>query len=228
MNELLASLVRRIRHRRYLGKEPATVFQHIYAENAWQGSESISGRGSGLDQTERLRAELPNIFKSLSIKTLLDVPCGDFNWMQQVVPMVDGLKYIGGDIVEKLVVNNTEKYSSDNVTFLQIDLASDTLPQADLLFCRDCLVHLSFDVIDMILKNIMQSRVGFVALTTFSDHGRARDIRTGNWRPLNLELAPFNFPEPLIRLNEGCTEADGSLADKCVGIWRREDIRRIS
>ena len=228
MPTLIDKVLRRLRHRMYVGREPATVFGRIYADNAWQGSELVSGRGSDLDQTASLRANLPAALSSLSIGTLLDVPCGDFNWMRHVVESFPSLTYLGGDIVPDLVARNQSLHATDRVAFDVLDLATSTLPPADMLFCRDCLVHLSFDVIGSVIENIRRSPMKYVALTTFTGRTENIAICTGEWRPLNLELAPFCFPKPLALLNEGCTEENGTLADKCIGIWSIEDIRSLA
>jgi hypothetical protein len=47
---------------------------------------------------------------------------------------------------------------------------------------------------------------------------------TGDWRPLNLERPPFNFPPPAELLAEGCTEAEGRFLDKCLGLWAIKDL----
>jgi hypothetical protein len=41
------------------------------------------------------------LLRQFEIHSLLDLPCGDFNWMQHVD--LQGIKYTGGDIVEALV-----------------------------------------------------------------------------------------------------------------------------
>ena len=43
--------------------------------------------------------------KKFKIKRLFDAPCGDFNWMPQVLKGVE-VDYIGSDIVEDLIVKN--------------------------------------------------------------------------------------------------------------------------
>ena len=45
------------------------------------------------------------------------------------------------------------------------------------------------------------------------------------WRPLNLELSPFDFPKPLKIINEKCTEYNGIYADKSLGLWLLDDIK---
>jgi hypothetical protein len=72
-------------------------FERIYSTNLWSDSESRSGVGSRLDSTRVLRAELPLALRQLEARALLDVPCGDFTWMEQVD--LSGIEYIGGDIV---------------------------------------------------------------------------------------------------------------------------------
>ena len=74
-------------------------FTKIYEINYWEGSESRSGPGSTVDGTTNLRRYLPTLFDEFSIRTVLDAPCGDFNWMKIVTEDCD-IHYIGGDIVE--------------------------------------------------------------------------------------------------------------------------------
>ena len=42
------------------------------------------------------------------IRSILDLACGDFNWMSQVLKNVD-VDYIGSDIVEDLIISNRKK-----------------------------------------------------------------------------------------------------------------------
>lgn len=38
------------------------------------------------------------MLKKYSIKSILDIPCGDFSWMKKIE--LDGIEYIGADIVK--------------------------------------------------------------------------------------------------------------------------------
>jgi hypothetical protein len=221
---------RRSRWRTTLGsvpvksKVPASmpqIFTEIFERNVWLGDESRSGQGSDMTQTEIVRSALPDLIRRFGIKTMLDVPCGDFNWMKTVDLDVD---YIGGDIVPALIENNNRQYASPARCFRVLNVCRDELPAVDLLFCRDLLVHLSFDDARRALGNIRRSGSRYLLTTTFSDRHGNDEIQTGQWRPLNLRLAPFNLPEPLVIINERCTEWDGAWADKCLGFWRLADI----
>ena len=71
-------------------------FERIYSTNLWSDPDSRSGVGSTIDSTAVVRAELPLALRQLDARVLLDVPCGDFAWMEQVD--LTGIEYIGGDI----------------------------------------------------------------------------------------------------------------------------------
>src|SRR5262249_783583 len=72
------------------------IFTEIFERNIWLGDESRSGLGSGIVQTEIVRRALPELVRKFAVRSMLDVPCGDFNWMKSVD--LD-LIYIGCDIV---------------------------------------------------------------------------------------------------------------------------------
>lgn len=50
------------------------------------------------------------------------------------------------------------------------------------------------------------------------------DIQTGYWRPINLGKAPFFFPKPLFLLHEAGGGAQGSYADKSLGLWEIDSL----
>jgi hypothetical protein len=100
---------------------------------------------------------------------VLDLPCGDFSWMN-IVDLTN-VHYTGADIVEPLISANNERYAQgDSVKFLKLDLIRDTLPKCDLIINRDCLVHLSFDDIRSAIRNIKNSGSKFILSTTFIRH----------------------------------------------------------
>jgi len=201
-----------------LAKHFATAedrFKHIYETNHWDEAESVSGPGSTLEETEPIRREFPALLAELGASSLLDLPCGDFHWMQHTD--LSGVRYIGGDLVGDLIECNQEKHSCDGVEFQKIDLVNDTLPAVDVILCRDCLVHLSFADAQAALSNIARSGAGWLLATSFPSVTRNDDIVTGQWRPINLTLPPFNLPEPEQVIGENCTESE--FADKNLSLW---------
>jgi len=206
-----------------MGKTIKDRFTRIFKTNGFEGDESISGPGSNLIQTERLVRFLPELFRDLHIKRFLDAPCGDFHWMSKV--NLDQVNYLGLDIVKELVDQNRKNYESESIDFQACDIINENLPNAELLLCRDCLVHLSFDNIMKFVSNFKSSSCEYLLTTTFPTRTTNIDIKEGvGWRPLNLEISPIRFPEPILLFNEGCTENDGTYHDKSLGLWHRDSL----
>jgi glycosyltransferase involved in cell wall biosynthesis len=198
-------------------------FSEVYAKNVFGGEESRSGAGSDLSQTEVIRSEIPSILRKYGIRAALDAPCGDWYWMQHVDLGID--RYIGVDIVDALIEKNRTLFGRDGVEFASVDLSKDELPSVDLIFSRDCLVHLSYADALKILRNFKASGARYLLTTTFTDRDSNEDLGEGFWRPLNMQLAPFNFPAPLELVNEKCTEGGNAFGDKSIGLWRFDDLK---
>lgn len=194
-------------------------FTHIYDVNAWKDEESRSGAGSNLRATRELRAALPGLMADLGATRLLDAPCGDYHWFRHVDrdPPFD---YVGGDIVQKLIDANRQSYGSADTTFVHLDITQDELPEADLWMCRDCMIHLSFDMTEQALRNFANSDIDYLLATTHCEVTENIDIPTGHCRMINLELPPYNLPPPVRYV------ADDDVADtgKSLGLWRRSQV----
>lgn len=198
------------------------AFRHAYLTNHWNGADSPSGPGASLDQTAAIRRSLPELCRRLAVRTLLDLPCGDCSWMTRID--LGAVRYIGADLLPEVIEAAARQHSHPRREFQVLDLLSSPLPAADLVLCRDCLVHLSFADIGRVVANLRRNPVTYLLTTTFPEQRVNEDIRTGDWRPLNLEIAPFNWPRPQYVLNEECTEANGLFADKSLGLWRLDAL----
>ena len=207
-------------------QDRARRFQRIFDENSWGNSESISGEGSNLERTKVVRAKLPGLLARHGVRSILDAPCGDFYWMKEVD--LGSVEYIGADIVPEIIACDVEWYSAPRRRFVLCDLVSDPLPKADLILCRDCLVHLPYADTRKAIDNFRKSGAVWLLTTTFTDRNENRDIELGDWRPVNLERAPYNFPSPVDVINEESDEVDeelGAFPDKSLGLWRLADLR---
>lgn len=237
----VASAYREHTVRRALSKKtPESLFTEYYESNEWGGCTSRSGPGSELEVTAGFRDRLPVIWRQLSAYSILDIPCGDFVWMRNVD--LAGFSYLGVDVVAPVIERNIRDYARDGVAFRRIDLVNEPLPRADLIFCRDCLVHFSFEDTKRALANIRASGATWLMTTQFPETRANVDIVTGQWRPLNFFLPPFNFPVPHMMLQEISEPAFQTLQkrwrlsspaqaallaqwrDKSIAIWRVSDL----
>ena len=217
-SRLKANTVKMIKQYLYRLMPVKWRFTRIYHKGGWGCAESVSGRGSTLEVTESVRKELPALLANLNIRSVLDAPCGDFQWMRELLKEAPvELNYIGADIVSPLV-NSLQKYKSKNVNFIVADIINDELPAVDLVFCRDCFIHFSERDIRKAISNFKKIGARFLVTNSFSDIDRYDDIDTGQWRQLNLELSPFNFPPPIFKISESGTNG------KFLGVWELDKL----
>lgn len=135
------------------------------------------------------------------------------------------VSYVGGDLVPEIVEQNRRRHGAADRAFLELDVTTSDLPAADLLLCRDCLVHLSNNDVGAALANVARSEIRWLLTTTFPAESRNVDIVTGDWRPIDLTKPPFNLPQPVELLNEECTEQGGAFADKSLALWPVSSLR---
>lgn len=184
--------------------------------NLWKSKISVSGLGSEVENNAYIIEELPRLFKKYNIKSVLDLPCGDFNWMKNID--LDSINYTGADIVEELIEDNKGKFP--NYNFTTLNLAKDDLPTCDLLLVRDCFIHLSNRTVFECINNIRKSQVKYLLTTSFIKNENT-DIADGEWRRINLLLKPFSFT-PILMINELSNEPRAE--DKFLALFRVEDL----
>ena len=199
--------------------DPKTAFTIIYRENVWGSRESISGNGSTLASTEAFRAEFAALLGELGVRSILDAPCGDFNWMR-LVALPSGTRYIGADIVDEIITRCRARHASPEREFVVLDIIRDDHPTADLWLCRDALIHLSNADALSALTRFVGSGTKFCLITTRPDVARNRDIPTGLTRPVNLTAAPFLLPPPRRMLSDRPVRE----RPRMLGLWTRQEV----
>ena len=191
------------------------AFGEIYAANLWGSAESRSGAGSSVEGTADLRTLLARLIRHRDVRVLLDAPCGDFNWMCHVD--LGPAHYIGADVVDELIASNRRSFGTASREFIAADVVSDRLPQADLVLCRHLLIHLSLGQGIAALENFRRTGARYLLTTTNPTLGRNREIvRTGAFRPVNMERPPFALRPPL----EILPDPQGAGDPTVLGLYR--------
>tara|TARA_B100000427_G_scaffold144586_1_gene120338 strand:+ start:4787 stop:5221 length:435 start_codon:yes stop_codon:yes gene_type:complete len=134
------------------------------------------------------------------------------------------IKYIGADIVPEIIKKN-KKLKLKGYQFLTLNIIKDSLPDVDLMLCRDCLTHLSYESIHQFLNNLSKTKIKYLLTTSYINNQENKDIVTGNWRKLNFQKFPFNFPNPIDQLNEKCP-LNGS-EDKSLLLWEVTQLKYL-
>jgi len=189
-------------------------FTDIYNNNSWRSKESKSGGGAELVTTVAIRAWLPQIIQEEGITSILDVGCGDFNWMREVTLKIP---YFGVDLVHELIQRNIALYGSifpPTKLFAVADATKDTLPKADLVMCRCVLYHLSYANIEKALTNMKKAAGRFLLITNSISKQENRDMTDGGYRRLNFLKPPFDFEVPYRIFRENETNKEEMLLYK--------------
>lgn len=194
------------------------VFTNIFKKNWWNNDESRSGWGAELKRTESIRINLADFARRHALGSLLDAPCGDYNWMQHVEWPAD-FKYVGGDIVHDLIVENRANHPG--IEFMELDVLKDPLPRVDAWLARDLMIHFPDQAIWAALEQFRRSQISYLLATTYPNARENTDIKFGQVRHINLCAPPFSLPPPLEILRED----DDPVTGRIIGVWRRTDLQ---
>ena len=179
------------------------------ARKQWGGN----GSGSTNENTEALRVGLTAMLKELDIESVLDIGCGTYGWMADVVAESE-VDYVGVDVAVEAIEWNKREYP--DLAFETIQTVDDDLPEVDLVIVRDVIAHLSNEHVRRLLLNVKKSGAKFILVTTFPRTVRNQDCQDGRYRPLKLTLFPFKLPEP-----------DRALEDsenKVMALWSTDQL----
>jgi len=184
------------------------IFTNIYKNFGFgYTKETRSGPGSILKDTVNIRMFIVGLIQAKKIKTVVDIPCGDLNWISPITYLFEDYK--GCDIVPECISDNIKHYPE--LDFRCLNIIQDTIPEADLLIVRDILGHLPLNDARKALKNILSSGCRILLSTTWAKQNynltwspclpgdvdrQNQDIDYGGWYPVNLMAAPFSLPMP--------------------------------
>ena len=121
----------------------AEEWNNIYKENGFYGKGS--GPGSRAQNNKKLIQWLQTFIVNNNIRSIVDIGCGDLQWMPLLLEQFTGpetINYTGIDCTEILINSHQEKYT--NHTFICKDIFSDDFEHGgeyDLLLCKDVLQH---------------------------------------------------------------------------------------
>ena len=182
------------------------VFEKIYHERLWGGSESDEGfySGQGSHKPEIVEPYIKKvkefIMQNNDIKTAADLGCGDFNIGSKLFNLFE--LYYAIDVSPSIIKQNKTKYKNKKIKFLCSDITCENLPEADIVFIRQVLQHLSNDDIHWFLSNLNQKyKYLLVTETVYKTDNFIpnKDINTGpsvryqKKSGVDLTKQPFNL-----------------------------------
>ncbi|HQU09178.1 MAG TPA: class I SAM-dependent methyltransferase [Opitutales bacterium] len=171
------------------------VFSRIYASHEWnQGSSP----GSHPLNTVQYRSLLQSFFYDSTIKTIVDLGCGDWQIMN-LIDIPKNKQYIGLDVVDSVINENKKRYKAPNVNFTLTSGLLDDLPVGDLLVVKDVLQHWSLKHIELFINQVLPRYPKTLLTHSYKSYipscqaNYNKDIPTGGYRPIDLADAPFDL-----------------------------------
>lgn len=188
-------------HRETVPKLSPTLesrFSEVFKNNIWGDDETFSGPGSRRDSLS-VSVAIEALHKAISdqrIRSISDIPCGDFNWMPELLSGYPSVRYHGFDIVQAIVTRNSDRHPS--FKFEVLDVTSDEPPKADLVFCKDLVNHLTYRDVLRLLRNVKRSKSKYLLMSNNFGHENSEldSNEGGHSRFLDVVAAPLSLPAP--------------------------------
>ena len=225
------------RYYKHLDRLGGETLEHFQLAN-----RSDSGEGSTAGNTVGVRDALPVLLALLGVETIVDVPCGDFNYMKDVVmsnATPSGIRYVGLDLVAPLIKRLQMSFGSapragqgaqqadsraPHISFMTFDLSIGLLWPADLVIIRDLLFHFDERRVLDILDRVDASGSRYLLATTYAHNTNARFSAKfvpgrgfKSFAPWNLQGPPFHLGEPLLSIGN---DGNPHRVVRVMALWR--------
>lgn len=181
---------------KYILKTIMKYFKTVYSENLWNNSESVSGEGSTIKCSGPYILFLQNFVKEKSIKSILDLGCGDFNLMRHFD--FTGINYLGIDLIEPLIDKNNQTYKSNNIRF-ECGIIHDYgfTDHYDLILCKDVLQHWSNHSVQQFLKLLKNYNYSILtndySNNNYNNKTHNVNILDSEYTVVDLTAEPYNL-----------------------------------
>jgi hypothetical protein len=136
---------------------------------------------------------------------IVDLGCGDFTIGEKLLQSLNGVGYIGCDIVPELIAFNQKHFLINKIKFQTLDIVRDVLPKGHVCLIRQVFQHLSNAEISTVLSKLTRYKYVYVTegqpITREGlpnpDKRAGADVRfdwrTGRGRGVELDQPPWNL-----------------------------------
>jgi len=195
------------------------LFENIYKNNIWNENSSYipkSGPGSSLEYTKSIRNFLNYFIDKNEIKSVVDLGCGDLNWIKYTKAFM--IDYTGIDISESLINEHKNNYPAKK--FYNKDIVKEDIPEADLIIIRDVVFLMkNKDILDL-FENI-KHKFKYLLITSCNNiNNKEEHNNIYHFSEVNLEIEPFN------KFN-GQIVADESHSNRKVYLFNHNEFYNI-
>lgn len=138
------------------------IFSEVYQKGLWGKSKDPSQlyySGSGSHDENITSVYIEKVFEFLDgfcdVPDVVDLGCGDFSIGSKIRQYCNN--YVACDIVPQLIEYNRKKHKDLNVDFRILNIITDPLPIAEVVFVRQVFQHLSNEQIQKLIPKLQAS-----------------------------------------------------------------------
>mmetsp|Transcript_24907 Transcript_24907/g.51613 ORF Transcript_24907/g.51613 Transcript_24907/m.51613 type:complete len:377 (+) Transcript_24907:129-1259(+) len=240
---------------------PMKAPSDFYGDARWPPKnarqKSASGRGSWLGyNTETSLDFIKSVIVTHNVRSMVDIPCGDVNWIHDSFETDTLPLYVGLDITSAVIDVNNQRFAHHNnkefyfwdasecpmprilVTNAGVGTASTQQQQQqqqqheqtqpfDLIHVRDVIQHIPQEMGVRYLCNVLKSGAKLLITTTFRSNNH-EDTQEGGFYKNDLTKEPFLFPESnhCVETHPKTESDDTCLYDLREGTWVQDYIAR--
>lgn len=171
-------------------------------EKSKGGRESASGPGSSLSSAAAASNLLLRKLRELPIRSVLDLGCGDWNWMRNLgfPNPIPGrhITYEGWESSQELVDALRSKHATDGVDFHLRDVSTEAMPDVDLIIARDILFHMPPPMAVEVVERIKKSgkylaAPSYIFVKQNAGFKEYLDIEGWGYFHINMNIEPFSL-----------------------------------
>lgn len=181
--------------------ERAEQFGRVYQRKLWASHGVLSGEGSRAENCVPLIEWLDGCAAD-GMRTVLDLGCGDLEWISRCQAVPSGLmRYEGWDVVPSLIGHHRRVFPWFRGKAVDIE----ALPRisADVVILKDVLLHMCTGGAEQVLQNLARGSWRRLLVSSYpgATNGTRRGLRkAGAWAAYDVEASGILSPGPADRL----------------------------
>jgi hypothetical protein len=173
------------------------IFTAKYERGGWGGLGS--GPGSTLEFNQFTYIPfLQKFLTDYSIRSVVDVGCGDFQCGSAIYSKFTDISYCGIDCCQKVIEKNKKLYSPFQFLHSDVSVYPEQIPSADLCILKDVLQHWDTETIVKFLDFLVSSqKFHYILLINCCNQTEDySNIQIGDCRPLSSQCFPLKQYNP--------------------------------
>ena len=178
--------------------QPSEIVPEPYVHQTW----------SQFGEYQRLEM----LIKGFAIQSIIDVPSCDLMELQK--HSLGNRTYLGVADSPLVARGLQAQFGTLAHTFSHFRIEADVLPRADLILAWDKLCTLSEEDVQSTLLQFKKSGAKFLLMRHYPQVEKNHGTVLGSFQPINWNLPPYNFPEPIIHIME-----EGEYGPMSLALW---------